>query len=337
MKRRTFNQTLLSVGMLSPLRHVNAYPRAVIGHGNFRYRVDTDWCRAVATNHPVQDCHEMAFSSKGLLYLSTNDTHNNVLVMNKDGEVVNAWGKEYPGAHGLTLHDENGSEFLYITDYERHAVFKTTLEGRVIQTFRYPAEAGLYDLESSFRPTESVVAPDGTVFIADGYGQDYILAYGPDGRFLYHFGGKGGNPESLNNAHGVALDYRERNNPVVVVTSRVENCFKRYTAEGRFLGKISLPGAYVCRPVIHGAHLFCAVLISKMPWDSQSGFVMVLDRDNRVVSVPGGSDPQGDLPFHQTIRVFRHPHDVAVDTDGNLYVSQWNAGKVYPYRLTRVL
>jgi peptidylamidoglycolate lyase len=60
----------------------------------------------------------------------TNETQNNILVYNKDGQlIVNSWGTTYPGAHGLTLSDENGEEFLYLTDTVRHQVIKTTLKG----------------------------------------------------------------------------------------------------------------------------------------------------------------------------------------------------------------
>jgi len=34
--------------------------------------------------------------------------------------------------------------------------------------------------------------------------------------------------------------------------------------------------------------------------------------------------------------IFKHCHDVCVDNDKKLYVCQWNAGGVYPYKLNRV-
>ncbi len=95
--------------------------------------------------------------------------------------VLGSWGNEYPGAHGLTLHDENGEEFLYITDYERHQVIKTQLDGRVVQTFDWPADTGRYTDKNEFHPTETAIAPNGDVFVADGYGKDYVVQYSPKG------------------------------------------------------------------------------------------------------------------------------------------------------------
>jgi hypothetical protein len=336
MHRRTFNKTLLLFGALAPLRRFAPKQETIIGHGDFRYRVEAGWCRANAQAHPVKDCHEMVMDKRGRIFMTTNDTRNNILIFNKDGEVTGAWGTEYPGAHGLTLHDENGTEFLYITDYERYEVIKTTLEGRVVQTFGFPVETGLYREKSAFKPTETAIAPNGDVFVADGYGQDYILVYGQDGKIKRFFGGHGDAPSNLRNAHGVAFDLRRKDQPEVLVSSRVQNTLKRYTPEGAYLGSVPLPGAYICRPVVHGKEVYFAVLISKLPWDSRSGFLCVLDQHNKVASVPGGTLPRNEEKMYQTVQVFQHPHDVLADGEGNLFVAQWNSGGIYPIRLTRV-
>ncbi len=310
----------------------------VIGHGDFKYRIRLDWAaQNDLTRYPVNDCHEMVMDRLGRIFLTTNDTRNNVLIFNKDGKILDAWGTDYPGAHGLTLHDEGGEEFLYLTDYERHEVIKTTLGGRVVRIFPYPADSGKYAEKKQFCPTETTILPDGDVVIADGYGLDFLVQYDQEGRLKNVFGGK----EQLNNAHGVAIDTRDPANPGLLVSSRADNFLKRFSLDGRLLEAIPLPGAYICRPVVQGRNVFFAVLISHLPWDSQSGFILILDGDNRVVSCPGGSIPRYDAAgaaerFYQTVKVFRHPHDVLPDGDQNLYVSQWNSGKVYPARLERV-
>jgi hypothetical protein len=70
-----------------------------------------------------------------------------------------------------------------------------------------------------------------------------------------------------------------------------------------------------------------------------SGFVTILNKDNKVVSNIGGSEPiytNGKLnTLQQTDKIFAHPHDVCVDDEGSLYVAQWASGKVYPYKLTQ--
>ena len=72
----------------------------------------------------------------------------------------------------------------------------------------------------------------------------------------------------------------------------------------------------------------------------QSGFVTILDKNNKVVSNLAGSEPTytNGKPeeMYQTINCFQYPHDVCIDRDENLYIAQWNSGKVYPYKLEPV-
>ena len=71
-----------------------------------------------------------------------------------------------------------------------------------------------------------------------------------------------------------------------------------------------------------------------------SGFVTILDKNNKVVSNPGGTKPvykNGKLqPMLQHKNVFKHCHDVCIDEDKNIYVCQWNADNTYPIKLERV-
>jgi peptidylamidoglycolate lyase len=309
------------------------------GYNGMLYTLDTSWSKADTQQYPVNDCHEMVQDKKGRILLLTNETHNNVLIYNTNGQLMDSWGHDFPGAHGLTLHDENGTEFLYITDTVRHRVYKTTLDGKVLLTIDAPLDANIYQDIKEFVPTETAIDANGDIFIADGYGAQYILHYDKTGKLLHYFGGRGDGETHFDNAHGICWDTR-RNDQTLLITDRTRNCFKRFTKEGNLLEILSLPGACVCRPVIHGDHLYAAVLRSPDLKAEGTGFVTILDKDNKVVSNIGGSEPKyldGHLqPMSQTDKIFIHPHDVCVDRDDNLYVAQWASGKVYPYKLKRV-
>jgi peptidylamidoglycolate lyase len=312
----------------------------VIGHNSHRYKVDMAWGALNSDFYPVNDCHEMVQDSKGRIVLLTNHTKNNVIIYDKSGKLLEVWGTDYPGAHGLTLSVEGGGDFLYIADNNRHEVIKTTLDGRVVMVLPFPADSGKYERADQYIPTETAVAPNGDIYIADGYGLQYILHYNRRGELLNVFGGRGPGPEHFDNAHGICLDDRDRANPTLLITARQQNKLKRFSLDGQLLGVIDLPGAYICRPVVHGDCVYLATLISRLPWNSESGFVTILDGQDRVVSVPGGCRPQYDGQgrldrLHQTVKVFKHPHDVCVDEDENLYVAQWNSGRTYPVKLLR--
>jgi hypothetical protein len=312
----------------------------ILGHNNKRYRLDTKWGALDAARYPVKDCHEMVQDSKGRILLLTNETKNNVIIYDKSGKLITTWGTEYPGAHGLTIFDENGTEVLFICDNSRHQVIKTTIDGRVLMVLDYPKETGQYTKAEEYVPTETAITANGDIYVADGYGKDFIIQYNSKGEYIRHFGGKGEGDEHLLNAHGVCIDYRHKKNPTLIVTSRQQNAFKRYTLEGKYIETISLPGAWVCRPVIKGDYLYAAVLQSKSAEWKQSGFVTILDKHNKVVSNLAGTMPvyTKGVPaeMSQTVKVFDYPHDVCIDDEENMYLAQWNSGHVYPYKLTPV-
>lgn len=342
MHRRNFikNSSLLSAGILSrPDFLFKEDP--LLGHGKKRYHLNTKWSKADVARNPVKDCHEMVQDSKGRIILLTNETKNNVLIYDKGGKLLGSWGSEYPGAHGLTLFNENGMDVLFICDNNRHQVIKTTLEGKVLLVLDYPKETGQYSKAEEYVPTETAIAPNGDIYVADGYGKDFIIRYDSTGRYISHFGGKGTESKHLSNAHGICVDQRNPQQPCLIVTSRQQNAFKRYTPDGIYIDTIPLPGAWVCRPVIKGDYLYAAVLQTNTQQGKQSGFVTILDKDLKVVSNLGGSEPQYVdhklEEMYQTVKYFQYPHDVCVDDEENLYIAQWNSGKVYPYKLSPVI
>lgn len=342
MDRRKFvkNSSFAMAGIICS-RHINLQQDQILGHQNKRYRIDTHWSKADVSKNPVNDCHEMVQDSKGRILLLTNETRNNVLIYDKNGKLLSWWGTSYPGAHGLTIFNENGTDVLFICDNNRHQVIKTTIDGRELMVLDYPKETGQYSKAEEYVPTETAIAPNGDIYVADGYGKDFVIVYDSKGRYKSHFGGRGKDASNLLNAHGITVDLRNKNAPSLLVTSRQENAFKRYDMEGRYLSTIALPGAWVCRPVIKGDYLHAAVLQTNDRQGKGSGFVTILDKNDKVISNPGGSAPAYDAgqlgTLSQATNTFIYPHDVCIDDEENMYVSQWNSGKLYPFKLSPVV
>ncbi len=344
MKRRTFieNLSLGAIGFISApafsFDNIKILKDLIVGHNSHKYKVDLNWGALNSDFYPVNDCHEMVQDSKGRILLLTNHTHNNVIVYDKKGKLIEVWGTEYPGAHGLTLSNENGEDFLYIADNSRHEVIKTTIDGQELMTLGYPKESGKYEKAEQYIPTETAIAPNGDIYVADGYGLQYILHYNFKGELLNVFGGRGDGEEHFDNAHGICIDQRS-GTPSLLITARMQNKLKRFNLDGEYIESLDLPGAYICRPVIHNKHVFLATIWSG-DGSQNTGFVSILDEKNQLISAPGGTEPKyvsGKLkPMRQAINLFKHPHDVCVDEDENLYVAQWNAGKTYPIKLYRV-
>lgn len=310
----------------------------IVGHGSHRYRVDKKWGEQDPHKIPVNDCHEMVQDRKGRLILLTNHIRNNVIVYDRSGKVIKTWTGNWPSAHGLTIQDEGGEEFLYITDSDLHQVHKTTLDGRIVLSLSYPEESGVYEDISAYKPTETAIAPNGDIYVADGYGKSYIIQYDQHGNFIRHFGGLGEGDAQFDCPHGIAIDYRQ-SAPTLLITSRSRQEFKRFTLDGKHIETIRLPGCWICRPVIKNSHLYFAVIVTRSWW-AYDGMVAVLDKENKVISLPGGSTPTFkdhilESPQYDG-RTFLNPHDVCVDDDENIYVAQWYSGRTYPVKLERI-
>ena len=222
-------------------------------------------------------------------------------------------------------------------------VVKTTLDGRVVMRLRHPRDIGEYGADDAYNPTETAIGPNGDIYVADGYGSQWILQFDARGEFIRKFGGQGDADHQFQTAHGVCVDARDASNSTLLCTSRAHNAFKRYSLAGEYLSTMFLPGAFVCRAVIDDDMLYSGVCWSRLRYLNQtdrSGFVTIMNGEGRVVSNPGGTTPtyrDGVLQLMvQQEPIFDHCHDVCVDGDKNLYVCQWNAGQAYPIKLERV-
>ncbi|WP_282163246.1 6-bladed beta-propeller [Ulvibacterium marinum] len=317
----------------------------ILGHGDFKYRLEKEWGDLNPEKYPVNNCHEMVMNSQGRLYMLTDHPKNNILVYDTSGKLLDHWTLELPGAHGLTIHDEGGDEYLYITDPGLGRVIKSTLDGKIVMELDHPSRIGAYDEKSAFRPTEAAIGPNGDIYVADGYGSQFILQYDAKGKFIRKFGGDSFLQESkFKQAHGVALDTRNPGNPTLICSARIKNSFKRFSLDGEYLETFYMPGLFISRPVLDGENIYSGVCFGmeegNYNMQLNKGFVTILDKDNKVISNPGGTEPiyeNGKLQLMlQDQPIFKHCHDVCVDRDKNLYVCQWNAGGVYPYKLHRV-
>lgn len=341
----------------------------IVGEGEFKYRIDAKWGQLDPEQYPVDNCHDLAIDSKGRVFMVTDNTRNNIIVYDQAGNLIEAWGTEYPGAHAIEIVNENGEDFIYLVDSgwianrnwdgkstdawdspfnkvvaQSGFVVKLTIEGRLIYTIGHPQTVGAYQPDMPFRPTDIAVADNGDLYITDGYGSDYVLQYDLQGRYIRHWGGHDNiAPEhNLVNTHGIAIETRKQGTQTLLISSRAEQCLKRFSMEGDYLGKIETPGAWVHGPVFAGEFFFSAVCWSHINEANadNSGFISIFNQNDEVVANLGAEAPQyknGVLqPMTTTWDCFIHPHGVCVDKDGNVYVGQWRANNSYPFKLEKL-
>ena len=310
----------------------------IFGQGDFRYRLIEGWAAEALQKVSVKNGHAMAIDKQGRILFLTDDPKNNLVILAADGTLIAHWTARMPGAHGMTLTEEDGKEVLYITDTVLHEVRKLTLTGEEIAQYPWPESSGLYTTAAEYKPSKVIMLPAGGFCVFDGYGKDYVHQYNAARERVRSWGGNLGDGENQLahfGPHGGGMDLRDPGHPVLLVCMSDKLEVKRFTPEGQFIDKFPMPGGNPRDAVFFGEYLFIPHLSDNWPADKNApGFVSVLDRHNRIISNIGASAPEYDAtgalkPMKSLGAPFIHPHGIAVDGDGNLYVAQF-ASKAAP-------
>lgn len=304
----------------------------ILGQGEFRYRLVPDWGREALAQVSVKNGHAVAVDNSGRLLFLTDDLKNNVVILDsQSGALIKHWTARMPGAHGMSVVNEGNREVLFITDTQLHEVRKLTLDGGELAVFPWPEKTKLYADAKEYRPSKTIHFAHGDFCVFDGYGKDYIFHYQPDGTLLRWWGGNLGEGENQLKhwgPHGGALDGRDPANPRIIIAMSDQQEIKRFTVEGRFIDKIAMPGGNPRDIVLWGEDAVVPHLGDQWPKDKNApGFISVVDRNYKIVSnigAPPAVYENGVLqPMKSDGKTFIHPHGVAVDAEGNLYVAQF--------------
>ncbi len=297
------------------------------GSDPYRYRVNTDWAQ-LPDGYRFGTTHGVVEDAAGRIYIHHTGSPS-TFVFEPDGTFVSAWGEAYSGgAHGIHLNREDGGEFLYLAATSLGVVAKTTPDGEELLRIATPPRPDIYDDEHRFVPTETTVAPDGTIFVADGYGQPWVHRYTPDGEYIDSFGGQGSDPGRLDNPHGIMLDTRGEE-PRILVSDRKNVRLQYFDLEGRHLGVVEGMLRFPCTTIQWNDHIFIPDLHSRLT---------VLGPDDTLVTHladwpycwkrPGWPN----LPRSEWVAGrASSPHDLHVDAHGNIYLAEWlseGTGKV---------
>jgi len=161
-----------------------------------------------------------------------------VLEFDPGGKLLKSFGAGmFVFPHGIAV-DKEGNVYVADADGKKgkgHIVVKFSPDGKVLMTLGKPGMPG--DAPGYFyRPSAVAVAPDGTIFVADGHGGDSnarILKLAPDGTVIKSWGKKGSAPGEFNEPHGIALDSAGR----VFVADRVNIRIQIFDPDGKFLAE----------------------------------------------------------------------------------------------------
>jgi hypothetical protein len=312
--------------------------RPILGEGEFKYEAIHDW-GALPASIKYGNTHGVCEDSQGHIYVhhtvnAASESHDTMVVFDQKGKFVKSWGKEFKGgAHGLHIRKEGSQEFLYLCDIRRGIVVKTTLNGEEVFTLGYPEESEPYKPGAGgkrikYSPTNLAVAPNGDIYVGDGYGSSYVNQYNRKGEFIRTFGGKGKEAGQLNCPHGIYMDQRGPE-PLLLVADRSNNRLQYFTLDGKHLKfeyGVNLP----CHFHTRGGTMVIPDLGAR---------VTLMNKDNQVITHLG-DDSQS--PWRETRKLTRDhfqpgkficPHGACFDHEGNIFVVEWvEVGRVTKLR-----
>lgn len=304
----------------------------ILGAGEFQYEAIHDWGELPASLK-YGNTHGVCEDSQGRIYIkhtvgAGSEKADAIVVFDAEGKFVHSWGSDFKGgAHGLHLNREGGEEFLYLADPSRGLVKKTTLEGKEIITLRYPEESGLYNSAGEYHPTNVATAPNGDLYVADGYGKSWIHQYDSQARYLRSFGGPGKERGQTLCSHGLMVDTRGKE-PLLVVADRSNRRLQYFTLDGRHLRMVNQELRAPCH-----FHQRQGVLL--IP-DLESR-VTLFDENNRLIVHLGDGGHYGELRAKSRDAFipgkFVAPHSACFDHAGNIFVVEWvEVGRVTKLR-----
>jgi hypothetical protein len=200
---------------------------AIVGSGDFTYRVVENWAK-LPDGWTLGDVGGIGIDSRDQVYVFHRGPHP-LIVFDRDGNFLRAWGDTlFPRAHGVHMGPD---DTIYLTDDGAHAVWKCTLDGKVLLTIGIPGQPAPLMSGTPFRGcTHTALSPDNHIYVSDGYGNARIHKYSPDGRLVLSWGEPGSDPGQFNLPHNISCDA----DGWVYVADRENHRIQVFNGDGKF-------------------------------------------------------------------------------------------------------
>lgn len=302
---------------------------AIVGAPPYRYEVSEHW-EKLPEGWSFVEVAGVATSSHDRVYVFNRGEHP-VIVFDRKGAFLGAWGEgQFARPHGITIGPDDS---LYLVDDLDHTVHKYSPEGERLMTLGTSGSSSdtgatsmdfrsILKASSPFHyPTNLAIGPAGDLYVADGYGNARIHRFTADGRLLHSWGEPGNEPGQFRIPHGIAVDRQG----TVYVADRENSRIQLFDPDGKFLTEwpdVARPCQVVIGP--EGEVYVAELGYRAGMWpgttpptpDATGGRVSVYQSDGTLVSRwGGGANPctPGD---------FFAPHDICIDSHGDLYVGE---------------
>ncbi len=277
---------------------------------------------------------DVAISSNGDIYVSLmQGLRSGVQVYSADGTYLRNVKNAPTDFHGFVIHKGADGEFIYGPQLNAGKIVKLSLEGEVVMTIPGDAipkefwQVNPKNQQATLRLTGCTVAPNGDIFVTDGYASDRVHRFNAKGEYLASFGGKAA-PYNFKTLHKIAIDTRF-DPPRLVGTDRANNRAVHLSLEGELIGEIATDLLMPAAAVVQGDLLAVGEI---------KGRVTIFDKENRVVARLGANPNPQEVGTNKIEQaqwkpgVVNAPHGVAFSPAGDLFVSEYSVhGRVLKF------
>ncbi|HEX3868927.1 MAG TPA: twin-arginine translocation signal domain-containing protein, partial [Pirellulales bacterium] len=218
--------TALAIGGKSVASEAPKSSQVTIGSGHWTYTLDENWGRLPSGMSYGFGC-AIVVDGKDRVIVTSRSTSPCVAIFDGDGALLETWSNDFAQkvgfttdqvkatAHGLYWSREGNDEFLYFTENKPgkgaeaagnvgKRVYKTTLDGKVLYELGNVTNEGSTSQKFEFdNPTDVAVAPNGDIYIVDGYGSQLVHRFDKNFKHLKTIGGKGNTHGLFDICHGV--------------------------------------------------------------------------------------------------------------------------------------
>lgn len=302
---------------------------ASLARAEIAYDFQPDFIKPPPGKETIGNGHgEIAVDSAGNIYVSVQEPGAGIQVYDKSGTFVKALPLP-PTLHGFVVKKDGDGEYLFAAVLGEQRVIKCKLDGSVVMeipTSEFPEDKR----GKGLKLTNCDVAPNGDIYVVDGYGQSHIFVFSREGKFKSVFGGPA-EPYGFKNTHKVFIDRRFEPARLVAL-DRGNNRMLHLDLEGKIIGtiasspepdpKVAPPAQSVRKPSSASFHgdLMCVAEIA--------GRISVWNKDNQLVAELGVNPAFTSTPKLEPKSwqqgIVTSPHGITFDNEGNILETEWN-------------
>ena len=297
------------------------------------WKATADWIKLPEGRPQLGNMHgDIAVSSKGEVYVSVMDAKTALQVYSPDGKFIRNVVDAPTDFHGFVIKKQEDGEFIYGPRLGGQDILKLTLDGKKVMTILASAIPEEFknkhkDGKSFVRLTGMDVAPNGDLYVVDGYSTSYIHRFDKTGKYIKSFGGKKA-PYNFTTLHKIAVDTRF--SPIRIICCDREAMRVVHVAiDGEFLGVVAKDLLAPAAITVQGDY----ALVGEI-----KGAVAVLDKEGKIVArlglnkAPGETGNNNLEPAKWRPGFVTAPHGVAFNEAGDIFVAEYNKfGRVHRF------